>query len=382
MDIERINFINVSLYCHNLEGGGAERSMVILANSLFELGYSVELVLNQLSGVYFDELNSSIKVISLESRRRTSHILRLSNYLKNKRPVVLISTIVAPNYWAILANIISGKHSKHILREANTPHIEFKKSNLKRKLGFSLARLVYRFADACVGNSADSVKSIQQFYKLNRDKVHLIYNGIPTDNIRQLAKESILHKWINRKDINLIVAVGRIVEQKNHKMLIKTLAFLNKHDKSYRLIIIGSRGQEKGYEEELDQLIAEHNLFDQVDFLEFTPNPFTYMSKADIFVLSSRWEGFPSVLVQSMACGTQVIGTDCPGATREILADGKYGALVPVDNWKAMGDAIIIAQKNQYDPELLIDRAKEFSVEKNVHGYSHLIEELLKSKQH
>lgn len=377
MEAKKKKVFTISLYLHDLEGGGAERSMVMIANGLFKYGYSVEVILNQLAGVYFDELNSSIKVISLDSSKRISHILKLRKHLKKERPRVLISTNVAPNYWAIIANLTSGRHSKHILREANTPHIEFKESNPRRKLGLSLARLLYRFADACVGNSADSVKSIQRFYRLNKAKVYLIYNGIPTDNIRSMAQTAVSHKWVDRSGIKLIITVGRVVDQKNHKMLIKALSYVNEHDKNYRLIILGSRGLEKKYEREVDRLIAEHGLTGQVDFIGFTPNPFTYMSKADLFILSSKWEGFPSVLAQSMACGTPVISTDCLGAAREILANGEFGTLVPVDDWRAMGEAILNIDKAKTHPQSLIKRAHEFSVEGNINSYNQLIKKMI-----
>lgn len=378
---EKNSSIDIALYLNDLEGGGAERSMVILANGLSELGYSVEVVLNRLSGVYCKELNTSINVYSLDSRFRITNIWKLSKYLKKKRSRVLISTNVAPNYWGIMANIISGKHSKHILREPNTPHVEFRDASIKRKLGFFVARLLYGFADAWVGNSTSSVNSIRQFYKVDTKNVHLIYNAIPTDEIRSLAQESVSHRWIDNKEIKLIVTVGRVVRQKNHKMLIKALSYANENHKakSYRLIIVGSRGLDKNCEDELNRLLIAHNLTDQVDFVNFTLNPFTYMFKADIFVLPSKWEGFPSVLAQSMACGSQVISTDCPGAAREILSDGKYGTLVPVDDWKAMGEAILSTQKNDFNSELVTERVREFSTEKNIISYHQLIQKVIQS---
>ena len=123
--------------------------------------------------------------------------------------------------------------------------------------------------------------------------------------------------------------------------------------------------------------LAQLGIEADVEMPGFVSNPLQYMARASVFVLSSEYEGLPGVLIQAMACGCPVVSTDCPGGSREILADGKYGALVGVGDADVMSDAVLAQLDKPMAREVLLQRAEEFSVESAVNHYLELLDSVV-----
>jgi glycosyltransferase involved in cell wall biosynthesis len=195
--------------------------------------------------------------------------------------------------------------------------------------------------------------------------VRVIYNPIVTDELLAMSRAPVDHPWCAAGAPPVILAVGRLTEQKDFPNLIRAYARLRQR-RSVRLVILGE-GEARG---ELEDLIARLGLAEDVYLPGFVDNPFAWMRQARLFALSSRWEGLPSVLIQAMACGAQVVSTDCPSGPAEILEDGRWGRLVPVGDPEALAAAMDAALDDDEDIRAAVEiRARAFAVEPSVRGY-------------
>jgi len=188
------------------------------------------------------------------------------------------------------------------------------------------------------------------------------------EHLRVKADEPLDHQWLDDPNLNVILSAGRHAPQKGFDTLLR--AFDRLDEPNTRLILLGD-GDER---ESLIELATELGIEDRTDFPGFVDNPFSYMAQADLFVLSSWYEGFGNVLIEAMAVGCPIVSTDCPSGPNEILDNGHYGALVPVKNDSAMATSIAECLENPTNPDKLYDRANEFAIEAVVDCYAQLFE--------
>ena len=187
--------------------------------------------------------------------------------------------------------------------------------------------------------------------------IKVLYNPIFDLSLILKAQAPVDHPWLQSGQPPIFLAVGRLAPQKDFSTLIKAFAiFRQKH--LARLIILGEGSERQQLESEVSQL----NLEADVSLPGFTDNPYAYMSRASAFVLSSRFEALPTVVIEALACGCQIIATDCPHGPNEILMAGKYGLLVPVGDAQSFADAMEKAISNPINPNFLRQRAYDFTV--------------------
>lgn len=327
----------VCFFLNNLNGGGAERVVVKLLNELVDEDIDIELVLSQMTGPYLSELNTSIKVVDLNCKSKLLAIFKLSSHLRKTKPNIIFSTITGANIIALLAKSISFVNCKSIIREANTPSMEDKHLGIKAKVLSKLAKKLYPFADCIVCVSKDSHADFVGFFKdVDANKIKVIYNPVvDTEFLTKMQqKPAITTPWIEK--FPYFLGVGRLSEQKDFHSLIHAFSIVReKH--VCKLIILGEGPLRESHTNEIVKL----KLSQDVWMPGFVENPYPYMREADAFVLSSRWEGLPNVLIQALATGTQIISTNCPSGPREILQDGELGKLVTVGDVSRMADAMI-----------------------------------------
>ncbi len=199
----------------------------------------------------------------------------------------------------------------------------------------------------------------------------MIYNPVWSPEIEILAGQPVAHIWPVQQDVPVIISAGRFSSEKDFSTLIQAFAKLRKKRQA-KLILLG----EGSLRASLEDLAKQLGVIDDLTMPGFVENPFAYLARADVFVLSSAHEGFGNVLVEAMACGTPVVSTDCPSGPREILDGGRYGALAPVGDADALAAAIQQKLDNPTSAELLKTRAREFSVEKAAGAYLALAENL------
>jgi glycosyltransferase involved in cell wall biosynthesis len=165
--------------------------------------------------------------------------------------------------------------------------------------------------------------------------VKVVYNPVLTPSNLGQARESPDHPWLRAGQPPVVLGVGRLTRQKDFRLLIRCFAAVRQR-RCARLIILGE-GEQRA---ELEDLVRELGLERDVSLPGYRDNAMAYMARSKVFVLSSAWEGLPTVLIEALAAGTQVVSTDCPSGPREILQGGRLGALVPVGDVDSMTRAV------------------------------------------
>lgn len=364
----------IALFLATFNGGGAERMVVNLANGLTSKYEQVDLLVGSSSGPYLKEVKNSVNLIDLKSSNGvTGCFYPLVQYLNEKKPKSILTTQTHSSIVVILAEKIALSNTKVIIREANTPSKYFEQAGIKHTVLKILSGRIYPLADKFVAVSKGVKEDFKKFYDISDEKIDVLYNPVVDKGLRKLGMEKIKHPWFkNRSKEPVIIGMGRITPQKGFEDLIESFSLV-RNNVPAKLIICGKKDTNKEYFRSLKSRIKALELENYIQFPGFVDNPFKYLSKASLFVLSSKFEGLPGVLIQALACGCPVVSTDCPSGPREILENGKYGELVTVGDCDAMAEAIIKKLENQScDREKLIERSLDFSLGNSVNEYEKL----------
>jgi glycosyltransferase involved in cell wall biosynthesis len=221
-----------------------------------------------------------------------------------------------------------------------------------------LVRRFYPRADAIVAVSATVAADLADFGRIPREKVTAIPNPVLTPALLARMSQAPEHpEWLNA-GAPLIVSAARLAPQKDLKTLLRAFSLLRAR-RDVRLLILGEGRSRASLEALSEELELGHDFRMPGRVL----NPLPYMRGADIFALSSIYEGFGNVLVEALAAGCKVVSTDCPGGPREILDGGRYGALVPVGDAPALARALEAALDTPQDAAKLQARARDFNAE-------------------
>jgi glycosyltransferase involved in cell wall biosynthesis len=350
---------DLALFLTDLSGGGAERVMINIAEGLADRGYAIDLILAKRQGAYLTGVSPNINLIDLAVTRLSYSLPKLVRYLRRVRPTTMISALDDANIIAILAGMLARIPNRIVITEHC--HVTMGANNeksLKRRLTPFLIGIFYNLADRIIAVSR-GVENDLHSLGVARKKTSTIYNPILTPSLRIHLHEAVDHPWLATKELPVIIGMGRLCPQKNFELLIYAFDQVQKQLDS-RLIILGE-GEERA---KLEQLVKTLGLEGLVDLPGFVTCPGSYLSKADVLALSSRWEGFGNVLVEALAAGTPVVSTNCLSGPAEILTDPRYGRLVPVDDVRAMAQAILDLLKDPpQDKEPLRQRAEDFALD-------------------
>jgi glycosyltransferase involved in cell wall biosynthesis len=325
----------LAFFLPGLYGGGAERIMLNLAKGISERGYPVDLILARAEGPYLAEIPVSVRLIDLKAARVLSSAPALIRYLRQERPAALLSALHA-NVVSLLSWRVAGVPFRVVVSEHNTlSYVVSGTPDLRWQIFPQFARLFYPWAGGIVAVSNGVAEDLAKTAKIRRDRIQTIYNPIVTPDLQEKSQAPLDHPWFGAGEPPVLLAVGRLTAQKAFDLLIQAFAKVRKTH-STRLLILGE-GEERPA---LEALVKQLGLEKDVSLPGFAPNPYAYMARAALFVLSSKWEGLPTVIVEAMSFGTPIVATDCPSGPREILRDGQYGQLVPVGDTDALANAI------------------------------------------
>ncbi len=385
-----------AIFLRSLDGGGgAERAMVNLACSLVECGHRVDLVLGIREGAFFDEIHPDVNLVILGRRSAYAALPRLlrrpgsawrmipalmppnphwvlgcipalSDYLKREEPDGMLSALNYSNLAAIWAHRLAGVRTRLVVSERNTLSHRASTGRRNQRLP-GLISYFYPWADGIAAVSDGVADDLAVTTGLPRERITTTYNPVVTPGLAERAAQAVDHPWFFDDSVPVILAAGKLREQKGFDTLIAAFAML-RNQRAARLLILGSGELQVA----LEQQVRTAGIDRDVEFCGFVENPFSYMSAASLFVLSSRWEGLPGVLIQAMACGCPVVSTDCASGPREILGDG-VGILIPVDDPSAMAEAMARALDAPRDSERLVERAQRFSAERSTALYADLL---------
>lgn len=353
--------MHIAIFVPSLRGGGAERVMLTLANAFAERGHKVDLVLAKAEGPYLPEVAERVRVIDLGAPRVLRALWPLYRYLRSAKPDSMLSALNYANVIAIIAWKLARVPTYLAVSERSSLAIQ--PERLIGKITRYLMRSLYPKADKVICVSKGIEGDMQRLIGVSSNKTVTIYNPVDVDAIQEKMNAPLDHPWFNAKAAPVVLAAGRLTEAKDYPTLLKAFAQLRK-GRDVRLVILG-QGEE---ETKLRTLAKDLGIARDVDFAGFHGNPFAWMARCDLFVISSAWEGFPNVLVQAMACGTPIVSTNCRTGPDEILENGKWGRLVPVgdENALCMAMAKTLTEKA---PAERMARLKEFRSDTIVGSY-------------
>jgi glycosyltransferase involved in cell wall biosynthesis len=329
--------LKIALFIPTLDGGGAERVMLLLAEEFLVRGYQADLLLANAVGPYLKQIPSKIRLIDLNSKKPLTAIPALINYIRKERPYAVLSSLFHANLALLWAIKLARISVRCVVREANTISFDLSVSkNISTPMISWLIRRCYPWADAIVSLSHGVADDLSITTGLPRDNIKVIYNPVDVQSIQKKAKEETDHPWFNENKPPVIIGIGRFCEQKDFLTLIRSFSIVIQQ-KDARLIILGDGDMRP----QLELLIQDLKLTDKIDLPGFRDNPYSFLARSAVFVLSSKWEGLGNVLIEALACNVPIVATNCKCGPGEVLQQGKYGKLVPIGNPKALADKIL-----------------------------------------
>ncbi len=379
--------LHLALFISGLSVGGVQRSMLTLAHGLATRGHRVDLVVPKGTGFFEPTVSPLVRLVNIEHWwmrlpvigwwKRTRALVSppaLARYLSRERPDVLLSASHYVNLAAVWGRALAGTGTPLVISQRT--HLSRAITNTdfptgRRPLLGGMARRFYRRADAILAVSEGVADDLAAVAALPRQAIRTISNPVVTPDLASRAAEAVDHPWFVAGGPPVILGVGRLAAQKDFATLIRAFARV-RAGRPARLMILGE-GRKRG---ELEALADTLGVRKDVAMPGFSENPFAYMARAAVFVLSSGYEGLPGVLIQAMACGCPVVSTDCPSGPREILQDGRYGPLVPVHDDEALATAIETVLDKPPDRAWLSARAAEYSVDRAVDQYLEVLYEV------
>ncbi len=337
--------------------GGVEKMICNLAQGFLDAGYQVDFILIKARGRHLDRIPAAANLIKLNARTSLLGLPGLVKYMRTERPAAMLVAKDRAGRMALLARRIAKVPTRIVIRLGMHLSASLEgKSRLQKWLRYYPIRRLYPWADGIVGVAEGVADDIRAIARLPAEKVHVLPNPTVTPELHELAAMPLADDWFLAPEVKRILAVGRLTPQKGFPTLLQAFAEL-RQSMPCRLLILGE-GAQRG---ELEALIRRLGLEESVRMPGFDSNPYRYMSRADLFVLSSFFEGSPNVLKEALALGTPCVASDCQSGPREILQDGRFGRLVPV------GDAAALAQAMA---ETLVSPPDRHSLPEAVAGYT------------
>ncbi len=349
---------DVTLFLPNLDGGGAQKVLVSLANEFSRRGVDVTLVVADSDGPYYSKVSESVTIYDLESSRALTSFIRLVSYFNSCDPSAVLSTLTYFNVLVAAAHFISGSDSRLVLRETTHPTASrVRRTSWKDHMISLFAEWAYGYASSVVAISKQVADSVSKIRNIPVSKINVLYNPVNTEGIRTSLEGQRLGKQI---DSSFLLSVGRLVYDKDFDCVLHAYYQIQKV-RDIDLAIIGEGPQR----DNLEALASDLGIRQNVYMPGYVDDPYPYMDESRLLVLASRWEGFGNVLIEAMATGTPVVATNCPGGPSEILGDGRWGHLVPVGEPTALAQAIIRTLDEPPAPPVeLRQRAKRYDIKR------------------
>ena len=365
--------MKVVFYLDNLKGGGVQRRTMRLLKGIVEQSegrfIDLNLVINQGAGENINMVPAEVKLHVLGGKAGRQLNDSLESALISLTPDIVVCCMGQQFIQAI-------KHKGKLLGSCRWYIIQAVPVNLIANSWYS--NLIRKLAIRYFYPKADKVLCVSKDVQSTVDRLGLqrktltIYNPVVSENLLDLSNEPAEHEFFS-KEHTVLVAAGRLNVQKDYFTLIKAFYLLKKmnaNNISYKLLILG------GGEllEKINSLVCDLGLQDDVDLVGFVDNPYKKIKKSDLFVMSSLWEGLPNAMIEALAIGKKVVSTDCIAGPREILDNGKYGTLVPMQDPEALANGIIYELEQNRDTEVLVRRGWMFSVKNSAENYIKLFE--------
>ena len=385
---------HLAVFVPDLRAGGVARFAVTLAAAFADRGHRIDLVVCGATGPFLGQVPDSVNLVELRRSwlfpaqvvaaaprslpALSLHCLRtgrplpnlsrlpaLARYLRRERPHALLSAKTLANLVAVWAARLAGAPTRIVISEHG--HLS---SEAEHQGGHSLApfvRRTYPRADVRVAVSDGVAADLSRFAHLPRHAI-VTAHSVGDAGLAERAKAPLAHPWLQPDAPPVILGAGRLARQKDFATLLRAFARVRARRRA-RLVVLG----EGALRSDLEALARALGIAADLEMPGFVHNPWAWMARAAVFVLSSVWEGLPAVVIESLAVGCPVVSTDCPGGPAEILDGGAYGRLTPVGDDEALAEAIIATLDEPPRRDLLRRRARRFSTDGMIDRYLDLL---------
>ena len=345
--------------------------MANVAQGMVSRGHAVDVVLASGEGSLIAELPSEIRVVDLGAGRMIKSLLPLVRYLRQTEPRVIVPQMNHSNLLALWASRLAGRGTPVVAVVHNSLSQTSRQARgIGDRAGTRLLRTFYPWAARVVAVSQGAADDLVHVAKLPPELIEVIYNPVITPSFLARLEQRPDHPWFTDAGVPVILGAGRLTQQKDFGTLIRAFAELRRR-RPARLLIVGE-GSDRGL---LEALVAELGLGEDVALPGWRSDVAGCMAHADVFVLSSAWEGLPTVLIEALASGTRIVSTDCRSGPREILQRGRLGALVPVGDPAALAEAIYQALERERQPAPM-DALAPFTEDAAVEHYLRVIDDV------
>ena len=341
--------------------GGVERMVLNLIECLAARGLAIDLLAIRADGAYLGSLPAGVRLLDLGVRHSGLVILPLARYLRRERPDALLVAKDRAIRAAALARRLAGWDGRLVGRlGTNLTAALAGRSRAARWLRTAPMHWAYRRVAVSHGVAEDT----RRITGLPAARVTVVRNPVVTPRLAELAAAPCPHPWLQPSAVPVILGAGRLTEQKDFVTLLRAFARMQAI-RPVRLAILGE-GRLRG---ELERLAHELGVGERVALPGFTTNPYAWMARAALFVLSSAWEGSPNVLAEALALGVPSVATDCPSGPRELLAGGRYGALVEVGDHVGLAEAMLATLAAPPPAGHLRQAVSDYTAEAAAQGY-------------
>ncbi|WP_067560810.1 glycosyltransferase [Halofilum ochraceum] len=329
--------------------GGVARLLMNYIRCWEQWGYRVDVVgFRDSTMFYADEAPADTCFLDLGTNSKWSTLLRLWRYERRCRPRIVIGTGHLSNLVVAYLKRLPGVRARCVLTVHSSPTVSVRPERAhRRNERLREIRRIYRHADDVVAVSRGLAAELRDVVGLRGVPIHAIYNGVLMQDLPERARKPVDHRWFHNRGCPVILSAGHLALVKDYATLVEAFARLRRRI-DCRLIIIGEGAQRHALQARIRQLGIEN----EVDLAGYAENPYAWMARADLFVLSSRSEGMSNVVAEALGLGLRIVSTDCRSGPREILADGAWGRLVPVGDVAALADAMEMALTDGHSPQI------------------------------
>jgi glycosyltransferase involved in cell wall biosynthesis len=356
---------------------GVDRAAGHLIPALARRGYRVDLLKVRRHGPELPEVPPGVRVIDLGSRYTYACLPAIAAYLRRELPAVLLSDKDRVNRTALFARTLArlgpgrlaggaaGVPTRLVFSSGTTISIDLAtRGPVERWVQRHSMGSLYPLADQVIVTSAGVADDMAAYTGLRRDLIRVVPSPVVHESLFTAELPRPAHPWFGDPATPLILSVGELCYRKGFDTLLRAFARV-RAQRPCRLMILGRGGERTA----LLALADELGMANDVALPGFVPEPYAYMAHADLFAFTSRWEGLGFVPIEALAVGTPVVSTDCPSGPREVLADGRYGPLVPVDDAAALARALIATLDHPLPAEDLREAARPYAIEASTDAY-------------
>lgn len=365
MNRHRRDSQRLAIVLADLARGGIGKMRVRLANALADSGVAVDLLLARTESPYLTHLADAVRLVPFGTSHSLFSLPRLAYYLSKERPDVVLTQRIRVNVAVLRARRLMGLEMP-VWTTLNTNQSAQLASlrPAKARTHLSLLKRWYPRNDGLIAVSDGVADDAARLIGVPRGRILTVYNPVVTPELEGLANAPLTHPWLVPGGAPVILGVGRLDPQKDFTNLIDAFAAV-RAERDCRLVLLGEGRLRAQLMEQAQRLGVGRD----VELPGFVDNPYAWMRRASLFVLSSRWEGIANALTEALACGTPVVATDCPDGPREILDNGRYGPLVPVGDPMALATAMRVVLDAPLSSNELRAAAGRFTLDKSVTRY-------------